>query len=122
MRFLPIIVFLGLLPSLPTFAVEPAKPIRVGIIGLDNYHSLAFTQLFHDAKEPKQPKTEGDLSGLHVVAAFPGGSPDIAESVDGLPKWKEQIARYGVTPVESIDALLAKVDAVLVTSLDGRVH
>jgi predicted dehydrogenase len=103
-------------------AAESATPIRVGIIGLDNYHSLAFTQLFHDAKELKQPKTEGDLAGLHVVAAFPGGSPDIAESADGLPKWKEQIARYGVTPVESIDALLAKADAVLITSLDGRVH
>src|SRR5687767_2639543 len=73
----------ALWPSLSP-AADAAKPIRVGIIGLDNYHSVAFSQLFHEAKAPKQPRTEGDLAGIHVVAAFPGGSPDIAESVENL--------------------------------------
>lgn len=97
-------------------AGEPAAPIRVGIIGLDSYHSVAFTQLFHD------PKVTGDLAGIRVVAAFPAGSPDIEESVENLPKWTKQIQPYGVEIVDSIETLLPKVDAVLITSLDGRAH
>jgi predicted dehydrogenase len=72
--------------------------------------------LFHD------PKAEGGLAGIHIVAAFPGGSPDIEESGTSLPKWLEQIKPYGVEMVDSIATLLGKVDAVMITSLDGRVH
>lgn len=95
---------------------EPAAPIRLGIIGLDSYHSVAFTQLFHD------PKAEGGLANIRIVAAFPAGSPDIAESAENLPKWREQIQPYGVEVVDSVEALLGKVDGVLITSLDGRAH
>jgi predicted dehydrogenase len=97
-------------------AAEPAAPIRVGVIGLDNYQAVAFTQLFHD------PKAAGDLAGIRVVAAFPAGSPDIAESVRELPKWTKDIQTYGVSIVDSPEAVLEKVDAVLVMSLDGRAH
>jgi hypothetical protein len=99
-----------------TSADEPPAPVKAGIIGLDNYHSVAFTQLFH------APVAEGDLAGIQVVAAWPGGSPDIAESAESLPKWVEQIQPYGVRIVDSIDAVLAEADAVMITSLDGRVH
>jgi predicted dehydrogenase len=97
-------------------AAEPSPPIKVGIIGLDSYHSVAFTQLFH------QPNVTGDLAGIRVVAAFPAGSPDIAESVENLPKWSKQIQPYGVEIVGSIDALLKNVDGVMITSIDGRAH
>src|SRR5262245_35242314 len=50
-----------------------AEPLKVGVIGLDNYQAVAFTQLYHDAK------AAGDLKGIRVVAAFPAGSPDIDE-------------------------------------------
>ena len=93
-----------------------AAPIKAGIIGLDSYHSVAFTQLFHS------PNVTGDLAGIQVVAAFPGGSPDIAESAENLPKWKEAIGQYGVKIVQSIDELLPLVDVVMITSLDGRPH
>ncbi len=96
-------------------AAEPA-PIRVGIIGLDNYQAVAFTQHFHD------PKATGDLAGLRVVAAFPAGSPDIAESARELPKWTRGIQDYKVAVVDSIDKVLAQCDAVMVMSIDGRAH
>jgi len=91
-------------------------PIKVGVLGLDNYQAVAFTQLFHD------PKATGDLAGIRVVAAFPAGSADIEESVRELPKWTKDIQRYGVEIVDSVDALLRRVDAVMVMSLDGRAH
>src|SRR5215470_11843380 len=93
-----------------------AEPIKVGILGLDNYQAVAFTQLFHD------PKATGDLAGIKVVAAFPAGSRDIEESVRELPKWSKDIQNYKVPLVDSVDKLLAQCDAVLVMSIDGRAH
>lgn len=99
-------------------SVAPAAdpPIKVGVIGLDNYQAVAFTELFHN------PKAADNLSGLKVVAAFPAGSPDIDESVRELPKWTEAIKKLGVEIVKSPDDVLKQVDAVLVMSVDGRAH
>ncbi len=91
-------------------------PIKVGVIGLDNYQAVAFTELFH---APKRAET---LSGLKVVAAFPAGSPDIEESKRELPKWTEGIKKLGVAVVDSPDAVLKQADAMLVMSIDGRAH
>ena len=100
-------------------SAQPAKadaPIKVGVIGLDNYQAVAFTELFHN------PKAPANLTGLKVVAAFPAGSPDIEESVRELPKWSEAIKKMGVEVVKSPEDVLKRVDAVLVMSLDGRAH
>lgn len=93
-----------------------APVIRVGIIGLDTSHVIAFT------KEMNNPKAEGDLKDVEVVAAFPGGSPDIASSRDRVEGFTKQLKDMGVEIVDSIEALLPKVDAVLLESVDGRVH
>ena len=99
----------------PARAADPA-PIKVGVIGCDNYQAVAFTELFHN------PKAAANLSGLKVVAAFPAGSPDIEESVRELPKWTDGLKKLGVEIVKSPDDVLKQVDAVLVMSLDGRAH
>ncbi len=93
-----------------------AEPLRVGVVGLDNYQAVAFTALFHDAK------AAGDLQGIRVVAAYPGGSPDIAESVESLPKWTPAMKDLGVAIVDSIDAVAEQSDALLIMSIDGRAH
>src|ERR1700736_799091 len=80
LRYLTCLVFAALLPALmvsPSEAGEKqAPPIRVGMIGLDPSHCTAFTKILHN------PKAEGDLKGFRVVAAYPGGSPDVASSRD----------------------------------------
>ena len=94
-----------------------AEPVRLGILGLDNYQSVAFTQLFHD------PQATGDLAGIRVTAAFPDEpSTDIAESVENLPKWVQSMKDFQVPLVDSVDKVLAQCDAVLVMSVDGRRH
>jgi hypothetical protein len=98
-------------------AAEPPAPVKVGIIGLDNYQAVAFTQLFH-----QPPKGAADLGGLKVVAAFPAGSTDIEESVRELPKWTKDIKTYGVDVVDSADEVLKRADVVMVMSIDGRAH
>ncbi|MFM8274767.1 MAG: Gfo/Idh/MocA family protein [Gemmata sp.] len=102
---------------LPAAARRAAdQPIKVGIIGLDNYQAVAFTQLFHD------PKAGDDLKGLKVVAAFPAGSSDIEESTRELPKWEDQIKKFGVGIVKSPDEVIKQSDAILLMSVDGRAH
>jgi len=92
------------------------QPLRVGMIGLDTSHSPAFAKLFKDEM------ASGKLGGMQVVAAFPGGSEDIASSRDRVPGYTEQLQKLGAEIVDSVDALLPKVDVVLLESLDGRKH
>jgi GFO/IDH/MocA oxidoreductase family protein len=95
----------------------PAADLRIGIIGTDTSHVPAFSKLLNDASAPDH------IAGARVVAAYKGGSKDIEESASRLEGFAETLrTRYGVEIVDSIPALLAKVDAVLVTSVDGRVH
>src|SRR5437879_1383636 len=64
---------------------DKAPLIRIGIIGLDTSHCTAFTNVLHN------PKAEGDLAGFRVVAAFPGGSPDIAASRDRIDNFTKEL-------------------------------
>lgn len=96
---------------------ETPPMIRVGIIGLDTSHVTAFTSVLN------KPDASGDLAGVKVVAAFPGGSPDIPASHDRLEGFTHELRdKYGVEIVDSVEALLKKVDAVLLESVDGRPH
>ena len=97
-------------------AGQDVKPIRAGIIGLDTSHVTAFTKIFND------PKTTGDVARVKVVAAFPGGSPDIPSSRDRVEGFTKQVREMGVEIVDSIPALLERVDVVLLESVDGRPH
>jgi predicted dehydrogenase len=111
--FLILALSLALLPA----RAENPKPVRIGVLGLDNYQAVAYTQLFND------PKASGNLAGLRVVAAFPApASEDIAESRESLPRWKEQIVKLDVKLVDSVEELLRNCDAVMIMSLDGRTH
>jgi predicted dehydrogenase len=98
-------------------ADDSAKPLRAGIVGCDTSHVIAFTQLLHRAK------VESPLAGVHVVAAFPGGSADVAASRKRVAAYTKQLRdQFGVEIVGSIDELLQKVDVVLLESVDGRPH
>lgn len=95
---------------------EP-KLIKVGIIGCDTSHVIAFTKILTN------PLAVGELRNVKVVAAFPGGSPDLPDSIDRVAGYVAQLKKdYQVEIVESIPELLGKVDAVLLESVDGRPH
>lgn len=93
------------------------REIRVGIIGCDTSHVIAFTRLLNGAKP-----FEG-AAGIKVVAAFPGGSPDLPDSRDRVAGYVAQLKNdFQVEIVDSIPELLKKCDAVLLESVDGRPH
>lgn len=110
-----LIVFLAAYAA-PAGAQEAAKVIRVGMIGLDTSHVIAFADVLND------PKAGGDLAGVKVVAGYPGGSPDLPSSRDRVKQYTEQLRGKGVEIVDSIDELVNKVDAVMLMSVDGRPH
>jgi len=89
--------------------------LRAGMIGLDTSHVPAFASIFNN------PKATGDLAGIKVVAGFPGGT-DIPASRDRVKGFTEQLRGMGIEIVDSIPRLLEKVDAVLLESVDGRIH
>lgn len=105
-----------------------AEPVRIGILGIDNYGSVAYTEFLN------RPKAEGVFAGVRVVAAYPIGSDDYPESATLVARWKEQLLNLhqnpkdpnGVAPpiemVDSVEALLQRCDGVMIFSLDGRLH
>lgn len=90
--------------------------LRVGIIGLDTSHSIAFTKTLNASD------AGSTYNNYKVVAAYPYGSLDIKSSVDRIEGYIKQVKDMGVEVVDSIDTLLQKVDVVLLETNDGRRH
>jgi predicted dehydrogenase len=105
---------LGML-SVSAYSQERAV-LKAGMIGLDTSHCGAFTKLLRDAP------AGSELASVQVVAAYPGGSPDVASSRDRVAGYTEEMRGLGVEIVDSIPALLEKVDVVFLESVDGRPH
>jgi len=105
----------SLMDTLPARA-QKADGKRVGIIGLDTSHSIAFTKALNAA----QPDPVYD--GYKVVAAYPFGSKDIESSAKRIPGYTEDVKKLGVEITGSIKELLTKVDVVLLETNDGRLH
>lgn len=89
---------------------------KIGIIGLDTSHSVAFTKALN------APDAGAKFGGYKIVAAYPQGSKDIESSVKRIPEYTKEVQKYGVEIVNSIDELLTKVDVVLLETNDGRLH
>jgi hypothetical protein len=100
----------------PAPVEQPVKQFRVGIIGLDTSHAVAFTQILNDDAAP------ADVTGCRVVAAYPEGSRDIKSSTERVPEYTVKVRDLKVEIVDSIDKLLSRVDVVLLESNDGRPH
>ena len=103
--------------------VMAAKPVysapagkRIGMIGLDTGHCVAFTQSFNATDA-------GDkYRGYQVTAAYPKGTELIKEWKDRIPQITQEMKGLGVEIVDSMDELLAKTDVVLITCIDGNRH
>lgn len=102
-------------PSLfGTFSAQAGR--RVGIIGLDTSHSIAFTKTLNS------PDAGDKYSNYKVVAAYPKGSLDIKSSVDRIEGYIKQVKEMGVEITSSLEELIEKVDVVLLETNDGRRH
>ncbi len=97
-------------------SAEGAPGKRIGIIGLDTSHSIAFAKTFN--ADP----ANAALAGMRITVAYPYGSRDIESSTSRIPSYTEEIKKLGITVVDSLPTLLEQVDYVLLETNDGRPH
>ena len=91
--------------------------IRLGIIGTDTSHVIAFTKILNDPNSPDY------VPGARVVAAYKGGSPDVESSYKRVDKFAEELkTKWKVEFFSDISAMCRKVDGVLLESVDARTH
>lgn len=111
-----LLAIIGIALGHTAMAQSNTEGLRVGIIGLDTSHSIAFTKALND------PNAGDTFGNYKVVAAYPQGSLDIKSSVDRIEGYTEEIKKLGVEIVQSIEELLLRVDVVLLETNDGRRH
>lgn len=111
-----------------SLAASAAEPIKVGLLGIDNFGSVAYTEFLN------KPHAEGVFEGVRVVAAYPIGSDDYPESDKLVAQWKDQLLKMYQSPadpkdavppiemVDSVDELLKRCDGIMIFSMDGRLH
>ncbi|HWQ52375.1 MAG TPA: Gfo/Idh/MocA family oxidoreductase [Bryobacteraceae bacterium] len=101
-----------------TFAVcSAAADLRLGIVGTDTSHAVAFAKILND------PSSPDNVPGARIVAAYKGGSKDLESSISRVDKYAEELrTKWNVEMFSDIASMCKKVDAVLLESVDGRVH
>ncbi|QHE53035.1 Gfo/Idh/MocA family protein [Pontibacillus sp. HMF3514] len=91
--------------------------LKIGMIGLDTSHCEGFVSLLNDSKQDYY------VHGGEVVIGYPGGSPDFERSygrVEGITETLKN--NYGIKIVNSIEEVAEQTDAILLTTVDGRIH
>ena len=112
--FIKSMAFSGvILPLIPkNIKIQSEMGKRIGLIGLDTSHSVAFT------KSLNLDTQNTSFDGFKMVAAYPYGSRDILSSTERIPGYTEDVRKLGVEIVGSIQELLKKVDYVLLETND----
>lgn len=94
-----------------------AETLRIGLIGLDSSHCLAFTELMNNFDNPYH------VDGGLVVAAYPDGSSELKMSHSRIQGFVEELQkRFRVKIVDSLEKLAKDCDAIMILSVDGRTH
>lgn len=97
--------------------MPPAKPMRIGLVGLDTSHVLEYLRLFNE------PGAAHHVTGGLIVAACKGGSPEIEASRTRIDRLTHAaVHQYGVELQESVEAVAESADALMILSVDGRQH
>lgn len=89
--------------------------MKIGMIGLDTSHAVAFTELLHNEQLPYH------IRGAKVTCAFPGGSTH-PFSQTRINKFTENVQAQGIPIVHSIEEVAQTSDAILLLSVDGGQH
>lgn len=91
--------------------------IRLGIVGTDTSHAIAFTRILNDPSSPDH------VPGARIVAAYKGGSKDLESSWSRVDKYAAELRdQWKIEFFSDIGAMCKKVDGILLESVDGRVH
>jgi len=91
--------------------------VRIGLVGLDTSHASAFTSILHNPDDPFH------IPGAMVVAAYPGGSPDMPISISRVTGFTNELRNtYGVRIMDAPEDVAEACDLVFILASDGRAH
>jgi predicted dehydrogenase len=91
--------------------------VRVGLVGVDTSHASSFTSILHNPDDPFH------IPGARVVAAYPGGSPDMPISASRVSGFTSELRDlYGIPIVDSPEEVAEACDLVCLLASDGRLH
>lgn len=91
--------------------------IKIGIIGLDTSHVVAFTELLNNENALHH------VAGGTVTYAYIGGSPNSNLSMSRIKRFTNSIKNdYDIEIIDSLKQLAEKSDAILLESVDGGQH
>lgn len=93
-----------------------AKELKIGIIGLDTSHTVAFTKLIQGKDTPAEQKVEG----LRVVNAMRFPSP--FQNEEGQNQRQADMEALGVTLQKTVSDLARGVDAIFLEINDPALH
>ncbi len=88
--------------------------LRIGLIGLDTSHAVAFTEILNGRAAV--------VNGARVTCAFPGGAKDWPISWSRIEGFTAKIKEFGVEVLADLDAVAKKSDLIFITEVDGRMH
>ncbi len=108
-------IFLSFMISHNTIGEETT--MRLGLIGLDTSHVISFISLLND------PVHANHVPGAKIVAGYKGGSDDFPPSYERIDNFTQRLVEdWNITLYDTIEELCENVDAVFLTSVDGRQH
>ncbi|MFD1174871.1 Gfo/Idh/MocA family protein [Paenibacillus puldeungensis] len=93
-------------------------PLKIGIIGLDTSHVTEFTAILNDPQHPHH------IEGGTIQVAYPGvPSSDFELSYGRIQGFTDELVRdYQVRLAHSEEEVAEECDAILLESVDARVH
>jgi len=101
----------------PLPAAGASNRLNLGLIGLDTSHVIRFARALNPTGAPE------NIPGARIVFAYKGGSPDLDVSWSRVETFTRELQeKHGVTVLDSIAEVAARSDAILIESVDGRVH
>lgn len=93
------------------------EELQIGMVGMDTSHSRIFATLLNDISHPLH------VPGGRLYCGYPGGSPDFELSYSRVKPISSELQEcYGVELLDSIAEVAERSHAILLTSVDGRVH
>ena len=98
--------------------MEHNKPLRIGMIGLDNSRVIAFAKLLNDEQQP------GHIREAKLVAAWQAeASADFPMSALRIDGYREALKNeHGVRILDGLEEVAAVCDAWMLEAVDGMVH
>ncbi|MBO9607742.1 MAG: Gfo/Idh/MocA family oxidoreductase [Paenibacillaceae bacterium] len=93
------------------------KQLTIGMIGIDTSHCTGFAELLNLREHPYH------VPGGRLAIVYKGGSPDLDISRDRVEGYTQQLQeQFAVEVAERIEEVAERADAIMLTSVDGRVH